>query len=343
MIKTVSITHKNSNMSDRIFQHLPDHKKEEIRQKNRIYRKRLAEIERDIKHPSHGYFGPNSVSWRIYREPVIVLGGMRAVLLQTAHPAVAQGVEDNSDFRNNLFARGRRTIQALYALIFGDLERARGVATRVYNVHHLVTGTVANETDSTWSGQHYTANDPELLNWVAATVAETSIQLYETLFGPLTDTEKSSFAHEYRTAATLNGIPSEHHFQTTDEMGHYVSEMLNSREIAVGDIGRGIARTLFKNPYTPSAFDERFTIGLLPPSIRDAYGLPWSNRDQARHEQMLRLMRASMQTIPGRLRYVPAYHQARARVDQTFGHRPSRIGRFINWADQKLYVPLALH
>ena len=337
------MTHKNNTMSDRIFQHLPPHKKEEIRHKNRVFRERLAEIEREIEYPSHGYFGPDSVSWRIYREPIIVLGGMRAVLLQTAHPAVAQGVEDNSNFRNNLFARGRRTIQALYALIFGDLQRARGVATRVYNVHHLVTGTVANETDSTWSGQIYEANDPALLNWVAATVAETSIHLYETLFEPLTAREKSRFAHEYRVAATLNGIPPEYHFQTMDEMCHYVYKGLKSNEIAVGDIGRGIAQTLFKNPYTPAAFDERFTIGLLPPSIRDAYGLPWSARDQARHEQTLRLMRVSMRTIPGRLRYVPAYHQARARVDQTDGRRPSRIGRFITWADQKLYVPLALH
>ena len=297
-------------MGKHLFQQLPADKKTDIRHKNKAFRRALTALEATIPDPAYGYFGPQSISWQIYREPVIVLGGMRAVLLQTAHPAVAQGVEDNSNFRNHLFARGRRTIQALYALIFGDVARARSMATKVYNIHHLVTGTVSTETGSPWAGQPYAANDPELLTWVAATVADTTINLYETLFGPFSPADQDRFMREYAIGATLNGIPSRYHFSTLAEMRQYISDTINGPDIAVGEIGYDIARLLFRNQYTPSAFDERFTIGLLPEEIRHLYRLPWNAADQRRHESLLRQMRFAVNTLPRSLRSVPAYHQA---------------------------------
>ena len=38
-------------------------------------------------NPDLGYFGPDSVTWRVHAEPVTMIGGgLRALLLQALHP-----------------------------------------------------------------------------------------------------------------------------------------------------------------------------------------------------------------------------------------------------------------
>ena len=39
-----------------------------------------------------GLFGPDTVTWKVNREAVLLAGGGRALLLQVAHPSVAAGV-----------------------------------------------------------------------------------------------------------------------------------------------------------------------------------------------------------------------------------------------------------
>ncbi|MEM7800478.1 MAG: oxygenase MpaB family protein [Chloroflexota bacterium] len=325
------------------FQNIDPALKAEIKRENQRYREAVSQLEANMGHPDYGFFGPQSISWKIYREPAVVLGGMRAVLMQTAHPAIAQGVEENSNFRNNLFMRGRRTIQALYQLVFGNLTQARGLAARVYNVHHFVRGTVSNETNSRWSGASYRANDPELLLWVAATVAETTLDLYQSLFYPLSPQEQMSYIEELNIGLTLNGLPKSDHFDSTKHLKTYINSVLEGSDLAVGPIGMGIAETLFTNRLTPSRFDERFTVGLLPGKIRDIYQIPWNDEKEGQHRKSLDRMRSAIHLIPGKLRYVPAYHQALVRANQAAGHPPSRYGQVLSWVDRKFYVPLGLH
>jgi uncharacterized protein (DUF2236 family) len=67
-----------------------------------------------------GYFAPESVIRRIGNSPVTpLLGGGTAVLLQVAHPLVAVGVAEHSDFRRDLWSRLGRTLRALYLITFG--------------------------------------------------------------------------------------------------------------------------------------------------------------------------------------------------------------------------------
>ncbi|MDP9250911.1 MAG: DUF2236 domain-containing protein, partial [Chloroflexota bacterium] len=71
-----------------------------------------------------GLFGPGSVSWRIDREALVLAGGSCALLMQLAHPAVAAGVAQHSDFQDRPFERLRRTLNASYAVVFGSTPRA---------------------------------------------------------------------------------------------------------------------------------------------------------------------------------------------------------------------------
>ena len=87
------------------------------------FRRYLQDLGSDIQ-PGAGFFSPETVFWRVSREPALLLAGMRALLLQIAHPKVAQGVADHSRYREDPLGRGIRTFTAVYSLVFGRREEA---------------------------------------------------------------------------------------------------------------------------------------------------------------------------------------------------------------------------
>src|SRR5437899_1662006 len=82
--------------------------------------------------PDPGVFGPGSVTWRVMREPLLILGGGRALLLQAAHPLVAQGALDHSSYATDPFGRLNRTIHWVTMVSFGTSAEAR-TASRTVN------------------------------------------------------------------------------------------------------------------------------------------------------------------------------------------------------------------
>jgi len=44
-----------------------------------------------------GFFGPESVSWRVHGETTVLFGGARALLMQAAHPLVIAGARQRSE------------------------------------------------------------------------------------------------------------------------------------------------------------------------------------------------------------------------------------------------------
>src|SRR6202165_5152051 len=104
-----------------------------------------------------GLFAEDSITRRVNRENVLLLGGGRALLMQLAHPKVAAGVDEHSDFRSDPIRRLRRTLRMTMAIVFGDRETALAAARGVQHVHAGV------------QGAGYRALDPDLLMWVYAT------------------------------------------------------------------------------------------------------------------------------------------------------------------------------
>jgi uncharacterized protein (DUF2236 family) len=107
----------------------------------------------------------NSVSWRIFKNPIaLFVGGTAAVILELAEPAVRAGVWEHSSFRKKPFARLQRTGLAAMITVYGARLAAESLIRRVVRMHDTVRGT-------TPKGIHYSANDPHLLTWVHATAA----------------------------------------------------------------------------------------------------------------------------------------------------------------------------
>lgn len=141
----------------------------------------------------------DSVSWRIFKNPItLFVGGVAAVLLELAEPSVRSGVWDHSSFRKNAPLRLRRTGAAAMMTVYGPQGQARRMIAGVARMHARVKGTTPD-------GEAYEANDPRLLDWVQATASYGFIEAYSRLAAPLTREERSRAFAEGAAAARLYG------------------------------------------------------------------------------------------------------------------------------------------
>lgn len=142
---------------------------------------------------------PDSISWRIFKNPVtLFIGGVAAVLLELAEPSVRSGVWDHSSFRTDPVTRLRRTGAAAMMTVYGPRNAAEAMIARVVRMHGKVAGT-------TPGGIPYYANDPRLLDWVQATASFGFIEAYSRYAHRLTHQEKSLAFAEVAPAAHLYG------------------------------------------------------------------------------------------------------------------------------------------
>ena len=112
-------------------------------------------------------FGPELVTWRVMREPLLILGAGRALLMQAAHPLVAQGAIDHSAFATDPFGRFERTVEWVTVVCFGTTAEAREISQHVLRVHRRIAGVLPEEnaTPSVRPGRAYSAANPALC-WV---------------------------------------------------------------------------------------------------------------------------------------------------------------------------------
>lgn len=141
----------------------------------------------------------DSVSWRIFKNPIAVfIGGVAAVILELAEPAVRAGVWTHSSFKTDPVRRLQRTGLAAMITVYGASSDARAMIARVVRLHDHVTGTTEH-------GLPYRANDVDLLNWVQATATWGFAAAYSRLVQPLDDATLAQAYAEATTSARLFG------------------------------------------------------------------------------------------------------------------------------------------
>lgn len=145
-------------------------------------------------------FSPDSVSWRVMKNPVaLVVGGLAAVILELAEPRVRTGVWEHTTFRRDPETRMRRTGFAAWTTIYAPEDVARRMIAGVARAHDRVEG-------RTPSGVAYRAGDPELLTWVHATAAYGFSEAYHRYVRALPPDEMDRFYGEGAPAAALYGV-----------------------------------------------------------------------------------------------------------------------------------------
>src|SRR5437764_5598177 len=181
-----------------------------------------------------GLFGPGSLTWRVNREGVLLLGGGRALVLQVAHPLVAAGVAQHSNYREDPWGRLYRTLDIVTTIVFGTSEESEEAAARLHRVHSRVTG-VADD------GTAYEANDPDLLMWVHATLVDTSLLIYTTYVGTLTQAEREAYYQEQKLLGTRFGVPWERQPDNYADFSRYFDEVVHGGTLEVTDSLRDVA------------------------------------------------------------------------------------------------------
>lgn len=293
-----------------------------------------------------GYFGPDTVTWQLYREPVFVFGGVRALLLQVAHPAVADGVAHFSSFQSDPFGRGYRTFAAMAMIYFGTRQQAEATAGRLWRIHAAIRGAYpvsSPENPHLKSEIQYSANDPGLLLWVLATLTDTTFRVYEKIPLPgLPPDWKERFYEESKTAARLLGIPKEAYPADLQAFERYMDVMLNGVLLGSAPACRDMAQAIVQHPRAPKKMAALFAAGWLPGPLCRRLGIDAGENPEVRMEKWLRHIGRCYQWLPGWLRYNPAYHQAQYRLARVSGESPTWSGRFFNWLGKRLKVPLGL-
>jgi uncharacterized protein (DUF2236 family) len=213
-------------------------------------------------------YSETSITRRVNRENVLLLGGGRALLMQLAHPSVSAGVDEHSDFRRNPIRRLRRTVRMTMAIVFGDGETAERAAQAVNRVHGRVRG------------EGYHALDPDLLLWVHATLVDSALVTYETFVQRLSATEREDFYQESKVLGELLRIPRTAFPESLDDFRAYIERMVESGPVRVTAqahaLGKLVLRPRLRLLPGPAMIPfEVITAGLLPATLREQYGLAW--------------------------------------------------------------------
>jgi uncharacterized protein (DUF2236 family) len=271
--------------------------------------------------PVLGFYGPDSPMWRINREAVLLGAGPAATLLQVAHPLIAEGVAQHSDFQGDPFGRLRRTLATTMDLVFGDGPTADSALHRLNGVHASVKGPVTTPAAAAVAGTDvYRALDPELLLWVQVTLIVTSVRAYARWVGPLARTDLEAFWSEARSVGVGMGIPLRVSPADWSALIGYWHRMLTQDgPIQVTDTARLLAPMLVRPPLplTPGWAVDLLALpglALLPGRIRDAYGIPWGFGHARAATLLGRGLRLWTAVVPGAWRSMPQARAADRRV-----------------------------
>jgi len=242
-----------------------------------------------------------SVARRLNRELFLLLGGTAALLVQIAHPLVAAGVEQHSDFRRDPFGRLRRTLNTTLAVVFAEPGAARMALRRIDRRHGPVRGTAAD-------GRAYEARDPALLLWVQATLVLTSLRLYEAVLGRVTPSDRDAYWQETRPIAALLGIPAERLPGTIGDLERYAGVMLETAarpDDTSRRVGRQVLHPLAWLPeplYWPS---DALASALVPRPLRRPFGLRYRLRERLFFAMVIATVRIMRAALPSRFMVVP--------------------------------------
>lgn len=300
----------------------------------------IERVRAETADPKAGIYGPGSTSWLVDKEIVLFVGGGRAALMQLAHPYVAHAVDQHSATRNDPLGRFKRTFDNVWTMVFGELDDAVRCARRVHAIHSRIEGELREDVGAFRLGHRYDANDEEALLWVHATLLETAVLTYERFVRPLTSGEKERYYSESKRFARLFGIPDSVLPQTWTEFSSYCARMVASDVISVGRPAREISSFLFTSPrpaFRPLfRWLELMTAGLLPPRLREEFGLSYGPAERAVYAASAAALGVVYPALPPRLRHVPAYVKAQRRLRGI--QSPDRIGE---WIERIAMSPLA--
>jgi uncharacterized protein (DUF2236 family) len=264
--------------------------------------------------------GPGSVVWRIGGDWTMMLGGGRALILQVAHPVVAEGVARFSNYEQAPWQRLVGTLDLYLRVVYGGPDETPAEAgERLRALHRRIKGVDAH-------GNHWHALDPAAFHWVHATLVQSMVEMHDRFGEPLTTLDRELFYEEMCEVAKLYGLRERDMPANWTAFEAYFEEMVRA-ELRDSELLQNVIRTVFnpaKPPLAPlpdpvwnlvsmpgSQLIKLVTIGSLPPLLRDRFGLRWTRERALALRAQQEAIRRVFPLLPDRLRLMPPALAAR--------------------------------
>jgi uncharacterized protein (DUF2236 family) len=269
------------------------------------------------------------VTWRYAGDARILPFLGRAFLLQAAHPTIAAGVADHSNFKVDPFGR----FQQSYGLVLKALYAADGdqVAAGVRATHKQIKGVMPD-------GRHYHAYEPEAYFWVLATGHETFVSVAQRFLRPMTRPEERRAYDEMRELGLRFGLRDRDMPATLEQFEEWYAWMLAERiedSQTVRDVlatvrrpnpPKGVPRVAWPLPRELAAHLAWLTtVGTLTPSARDRLSISWGPVQERELEAIARVFRR-LARLPAPWFYLPPAREAFARASRPPAGRLQMVG-----------------
>ena len=261
-----------------------------------------------------GYFGPNSMMWKVNKEITVLFGGARALLMHAAHPLIAAGARQTSFYQRDPWKRLIRTLSLQNSVTFGTIEEANDSATRINRLHEVIKG------KDEVTGGYYDALDHEQLLWVHACLQISSIYFYEKTVRKLTDDEKNQYHNENMVSAKLVLIDIDKTPKTHEELKRWVIEKSKDKNyLRITDVAKDVQNIISGGPVPKHIkpiwpFISFTAFNTLPDEFKKLYGVKSSKFKSLLLGFNLYLLKFTRPLLPPFFRLIPPARWAKQRL-----------------------------
>ena len=261
-----------------------------------------------------GYFGPNSMMWKVNKEITVLFGGARALLMHAAHPLIAAGARQTSFYQRDPWKRLIRTLSLQNSVTFGTKEEADESAHRINKLHEVINGR------DEITGEIYDALDHDQLLWVHACLQISSIYFYEKTVRKLSEEEKNQYHLENSVAAEMVLVTKEKIPQTHNELKDWVMEKSREEEfLLLTDVAEDVKSIILGGPVPLHIkpiwpFISFTAFHTLPAEFKNIYGIETTRYKKWMVNFNLYLLKLTRPFLPPFFRLIPPARWAKQRI-----------------------------
>ena len=261
-----------------------------------------------------GYFGPNSMMWKVNKEITVLFGGARALLMHAAHPLIAAGARQTSFYQRDPWKRLIRTLSLQNSVTFGTKEEADESAHRINKLHEVIKGR------DEITGEIYDALDHNQLLWVHACLQISSIYFYEKTVRKLSEEEKNQYHLENLVAAEMVLVTKEKIPETHNELKQWVTEKSREEEfLLLTDVAEDVKSIILGGPVPLHIkpiwpFISFTAFHTLPAEFKNIYGIETTRYKKCMVNFNLYLLKLTRPFLPPFFRLIPPARWAKQRI-----------------------------
>lgn len=262
-----------------------------------------------------GFFPADSMVRQLHRLRITAISGVRALLMQACDPLAVVGFDRHSRIFSDPRARLISTDRNMSRIYFGDDATAKATGKTIRAMHRRVKGEVEADYGPIPAGTAYAADDPELMLWTLATLADSALVYYERFVGSLTDEERQDYWSGYRRIGKLLGMPASSLPKTEPELREYVHGRFTDGSLYISEeIAVRAKAIIFDPPFTGftkvavtplTEAVKLSSVGLLPREIRKLYGFSWDPARATILESLALQIRLGQKVWPDQIRMHP--------------------------------------